>query len=126
MGLANFYGDGLPENRARALSFFREAARLGHEQAQVNLGHMLEHGIGTAADATAAYAYYRQAAVRWRHLEASLRAAVLLYEGRVSSQVVSWAQGIRHATEVRVQYCTSATARFRCAGGGGEATRPQC
>lgn len=67
--------------------------------AHVNAGHMLEHGVATTADATAAYAFYRQAAVRWSDVEASVRAAALLYEGRVSAQIASWEQGMRTAKE---------------------------
>ena len=101
LGLAYYYGDSVPADRQRALAFFRDAAAAGHEQATVNLGHMLEQGDTTAPDATAAYAYYRQAAVRWKHAHSALRAAVLLYEGRVSSAVVSWEQAMRLAYEVR-------------------------
>lgn len=106
LGLLYFYGDGVEESKPRALAFFKEAARLGHVHAHVNAGHMLEHGIATSADATAAYAFYRQAAVRWRDVEACVRAAALLYEGRVSAQITSWEQGMRTAKEASCTGCS--------------------
>lgn len=100
LGLAYFYGDGVEESKHRALSFFKEAARLGHAQAHVNLGHMLEHGISTSADPNAAYAYYRQASIKWQEVEASYRASVLLYSGKVSTRVATWEQGMNAAKEM--------------------------
>lgn len=108
LGLLYYYGDGVEESKPRALAFFKEAARLGHAHAHVNAGHMLEHGVATSADATAAYAFYRQAAVRWRDVEACVRAAALLYEGRVSAQIASWEQGMRTAKEASCTHSTVA------------------
>src|SRR5512139_1361754 len=46
-------GDGIAENPAEALRWYRAAAELGHADAQNNLGAMYLAGTGTARDAVA-------------------------------------------------------------------------
>lgn len=62
-------GDGIAENPAEALRWYRAAAELGHADAQNNLGAMYLAGTGTAKDAVAAAYWYRKAADQ-EHMQA--------------------------------------------------------
>jgi TPR repeat protein len=55
-------GQNLPRDHARAASWFRKAAELGHPQAQVNLAMMHMEGEGVPADNAMAFKWFTQAA----------------------------------------------------------------
>ena len=55
-------GDGLPQDDAAAVRWYRRAAEQGHEAAQFNLGCMYAEGQGVPQDDVEAAYWYRQAA----------------------------------------------------------------
>ena len=62
IGWMYFEGQNLPRDHARAASWFRKAAELGHPQAQVNLAMMHMEGEGVPADNAMALKWFTQAA----------------------------------------------------------------
>ena len=50
-------GEGVPEDDAGAVSWYRQAAELGHAGAQYNLGVMYSRGEGVPEDDIQAYAW---------------------------------------------------------------------
>lgn len=57
-------GQGVPEDPAEALRWFKQAAENGHGPGMSNYGRMLEQGRGTARDAVQAAHWFQQAADR--------------------------------------------------------------
>ncbi len=55
-------GQGVPQDYAQAMIWFRKAADQGEADAQFNLGVMYENGQGVAQDYAQAVAWYRKAA----------------------------------------------------------------
>ena len=55
-------GDGVPENDAEAVKWYRKAADQGHAKAQFNLGSMYENGDGVPENDAEAVKWYRRAA----------------------------------------------------------------
>ena len=55
-------GDGVPENDAEAVKWYRKAADQGHAIAQSNLGAMYEKGNGVPENDAEAVRWYRKAA----------------------------------------------------------------
>jgi TPR repeat protein len=62
IGWMYFEGQNLPKDHARAASWFRKAAELGHPQAQVNLAMMYMEGNSMPADNAEALKWFSQAA----------------------------------------------------------------
>jgi len=62
MGEKCFYGDGLPQDYAEALSWYRKAADQGDAGAEFCLGWMYENGLGVTRDCAEALKWYRLAA----------------------------------------------------------------
>ncbi len=62
IGWMYFEGQNLPKDHARAVSWFRKAAELGHPQAQVNLAMMHMEGEGVPANNAEALKWFTQAA----------------------------------------------------------------
>ena len=62
IGWMYFEGQNLPKDHARAASWFRKAAELGHSQAQVNLAMMHMEGEGVPPDNAEALKWFTQAA----------------------------------------------------------------
>jgi len=62
IGWMYFEGQNLPKDHARAASWFRKAAELGHPQAQVNLAMMHMEGEGVPANNAEALKWFTQAA----------------------------------------------------------------
>jgi TPR repeat protein len=77
LGLYQFYGAGVPQDRIAALTSFRAASDAGHGPAALALALLLDAG-GEPAHALTHYARAGEAG----ELEALLRAGVLLFEGR--------------------------------------------
>ena len=55
-------GDGVPQNQAEGVKWYRLAAEQGNELAQYNLGVMYGTGLGVTQDYVEAYTWYRLAA----------------------------------------------------------------
>jgi TPR repeat protein len=55
-------GDGLPQDYAKAIDFFRKAAEGGDADALYDLGWAYEHGLGVPADRQQATEWYSKAA----------------------------------------------------------------
>ena len=62
LGIMYEYGDGVPENDAEAVKWYRKAADQGHANAQSNLGFMYEKGMGVPENYAEAVKWYRKAA----------------------------------------------------------------
>lgn len=56
LGLMYKYGDGAPQDYAKAIYWCRKAAQQGYAEAQSDLGMMYENGDGVAKNLTLAYA----------------------------------------------------------------------
>ena len=57
-----FKGQGVPQDYAAAVSWYRKAAEQGNASAQYNLGVMYDNGQGVPQDYAAAVSWYRKAA----------------------------------------------------------------
>ena len=58
LGLMYRYADGVPEDLAAALRWYKRAAEQGDIQAQYEVGLMYQEGIGVAADQTEAHRWF--------------------------------------------------------------------
>ena len=56
------FGQGVPQDDAKAVEWYRKAAEQGYASAQKNLGVMYEFGQGVPQDDTKAVEWYRKAA----------------------------------------------------------------
>ena len=64
LGVAYYYGRGVPQDDAQAVSWFRQAAEQGHALAQFSLGFMYYTGQGVAQDYVEAHKWVTLAASR--------------------------------------------------------------
>jgi hypothetical protein len=55
-------GEGVPQDTAKAVRWYRTAALQGLAEAQYGLGLLYENGAGVAQDSTEAVRWYRKAA----------------------------------------------------------------
>jgi uncharacterized protein len=62
LGVMYHKGQGVPQNFAKASSWFRKAAEQGNASAQYNIGIMYDNGQGVPQDYAAAISWYRKAA----------------------------------------------------------------
>jgi len=62
LGVMYAFGQGVPQNAAEAVRWYRKAAEQGYAKAQYNLGVCCDFGRGLAKDHTEAAAWYRKAA----------------------------------------------------------------
>jgi len=62
LGVAYYNGDGVAQDKAEAVRWFRKAAEQGHADAQFNLGLMYGKGEGVAQDKAEAVRWFRKAA----------------------------------------------------------------
>ena len=62
LGVMYDNGDGVPENDAEAVKWYRKAADQGHASAQYNLGVMYSNGEGVPENDAEAVKWYRKAA----------------------------------------------------------------
>jgi len=78
LGYLLYYGLGDEPDSARAVSLWLKAAKDGHSEAQLHLGHAFEDGKGTKQSLVEAYAWYRcslvnsQAAAKTNDSEAQI------------------------------------------------------
>ena len=86
-------GEGVPEDDAEAVAWYRKAAEQDIAVAQYNLGWMYATGVGVPLDDAAAVAWYRKAAEQG-HADAQYFLGVMYAEGRGVSQddaeAVAW------------------------------------
>jgi uncharacterized protein len=61
LGVALFYGNGVPKNEVEALSWYRRAAKQGCGKACHNIGHMYRWGDVVTRSRRQAYSWYRKA-----------------------------------------------------------------
>ncbi len=81
LGLLYYDGDGIAEDKAEAVGWFRKAAAQGSAQAQHNLGVMYDQGEGVAQDPVQAADWFRKAADQG-HTGSQYMLAVLYENGR--------------------------------------------
>ena len=62
LGLMYANGEGVPENNAEAVKWYKRAAELGNDKAQFNLGYMYFNGMGVPENNTEAVKWFRRAA----------------------------------------------------------------
>ena len=62
LGLSYAYGEGVPEDKAEAVKWYRLAAAQGEATAQMSLGNAYEYGEGVPEDYIQAYKWYNLAA----------------------------------------------------------------
>ncbi|MDG1302395.1 MAG: tetratricopeptide repeat protein, partial [Opitutae bacterium] len=60
----NDHGNGIPEDDAEAVRWYRKAAEQGNAQAQYNLGRMYANGNGVPEDNVMAYLWWNLAAAQ--------------------------------------------------------------
>ena len=85
MGVKYANGEGVPEDDAQAVSWYREAAAQGLADAQYNLGVMYANGEGAPEDYVRAYAWLNLAAAQG--LEGAERAKATLRQAMVPAQI---------------------------------------
>ncbi len=85
IGAAYEWGEGVPQDYAAALAWYRRAAEAGGARALVQIGVLLENGMGTERDLPAAAVLFRQAAAAGE-VEGSVRLGMLYEWGRGVSQ----------------------------------------
>ncbi len=78
IGAAYEWGDGVPQDYAAALAWYRRAADAGTTRAMVQIGVLMQDGMGTEPDPQAAASLFRRAAAAGE-VEGSVRLG-MLYE----------------------------------------------
>ena len=69
-------GQGVPQNYAEAMSWYRRAAETGHAKAQNDLGFLYSNGKGVPQDFITAHMWYSLAASKGNDLAAEDRAII--------------------------------------------------
>ena len=94
--LGNMYaeGEGVPQNYATAVSWYRQAAQQGHAEAQYNLGVMYANGRGVPQDYAIAVSWYRKAAQQG-YAKARVNLGLMYAKGKGvpeqdDAQAISW------------------------------------
>ncbi|MGD0961362.1 MAG: tetratricopeptide repeat protein [Methylomonas sp.] len=85
-------GDGVEQDKARALSLYQQSAEKGYAEAQLLLGIIYDQGIGVAQDYSQALFWYRQAAEQG-YAKAQFNLAAMYDEGLGVAQDLSMAAG---------------------------------
>jgi len=85
IGAAYEWGEGVPQDYAAALAWYRRAAEAGEARALVQAGVLLANGMGTERNPQAAAALFRQAAAAGE-IEGSVRLGMLYEWGRGVAQ----------------------------------------
>ena len=93
-------GEGVPEDDAEAVKWFRMAAQQGQAGAQFNLGVMYAYGRGVPEDYVRAYAWYNLAAEQG--YERAVKARERLRE-RMTAKQIARAQELSNAFSQRVR-----------------------
>ena len=81
LGVMYDMGEGVPEDNAEAVKWYRLAAEQGHVEAQHDLGVMYKRGEGVPQDYTEAAKWYRLAAEQG-HVTAQANLGLMCYEGK--------------------------------------------
>ena len=93
-------GEGVPEDDAEALKWYRMAAEQGNAPAQFSLGFMYANGEGVPEDYVRAYAWYNLSAAQG--LEPAVKAKDRLREHMTAKQIAR-AQELSNAFFQRVR-----------------------
>jgi len=105
LGDAYHFGQGMPQDSAQAVAWYRKAAEQGYDDAQNSLGYMYLTGQGVSQDYTEA--------VRWFRLAAAGLRTNILNQGHAAAQ---FHLGLMYATELGVpQDYTEAVRWYRLA-----------
>ena len=91
LGLKYANGDGVPENDAEAVKWFRKAADQGDAKAQVDLGLMYAEGNGVPQDSIRAYVWW-SIAQKQGDIDAANDIEIL--KSRMSQQQIADAQAL--------------------------------
>ena len=81
LGVMYHEGQGVPQNDAEAVKWFRKAAEQGDAKAQTNLGVMYDKGQGVPQNDAEAVNWYRKAAEQG-HANAQYNLGVMYHEGQ--------------------------------------------
>lgn len=82
MGKKLWKGDvGIPQNKTKAVAWFRHAAKGGHTEAQYTLGHLLQTGQTGKRDYREAFKWFQKASAAG-HTAARTRTAVMYITGK--------------------------------------------
>jgi len=68
LGVMYYNGEGVPQDDAEAVKWFRKAAEQGHAEAQYGLGFMYRYGKGVPQDDAKAYTWFAVAAANGHEL----------------------------------------------------------
>jgi TPR repeat protein len=75
-----FLGQGVPEDNAEAVKWYRKAVEQDHGEAFTNLGYMYDFGLGVAQDKHKAVEFYQQGAEKGS-LNAMLNLGISYWKG---------------------------------------------
>ena len=82
-------GEGVPEDDAQAVSWYRKAAEQGFAEAQYNLGVMYVNGTGVPEDDAQAVSWYRKAAEQG-HAKAQYNLGAMYVLGMTILETSKW------------------------------------
>ena len=100
LGVMYANGEGVPEDDAEAVRWYRMAADQGHAKAQYNLGLMYYEGKGVPVNYVTAYAWWNIAAASGHENSSGNRALV---EGQMTSAQIAEAQKLSTEIFDRIQ-----------------------
>ena len=80
-------GEGIPQDYAQALTWYRKAADQGNADAQNNLGVMYEDGHGVSQDYVQAHMWYNLAASHYNADEKDNRDKAIANRDRVATEM---------------------------------------
>ena len=107
LGYGYYWGEGVAQDYAEAVSWFRKAAEQGNAEAQFNLGACYESGQGVAQDYAAAASWFRRAAEQG-HADAQYNLGVYYDKGQGVAQdyaeAVSWYRKAAEQGHASAQY----------------------
>ena len=106
LGARYWHGDGLPEDKGAALTWFRNSAEKGFAKAQLKLGALYQSGNHLKTDHTMAVHWYRRAAAQG-NVEAQYYLGVMFSQGiglmTNLTEAYVWFQLAANHGDVRVQ-----------------------
>jgi hypothetical protein len=109
LGLIYLHGDGVAQDHAKAMSWFRRAAEQDDRHAQIELGGMYQRGEGTAADPQQAQRWFTAHHVRHHHHAHSEQ----MLTWRRQARDLLWARDMRESLAAGPQAADEAIATLR-------------
>jgi TPR repeat protein len=113
LGFCYQNGEGVEQDEAEAVKWYRKAAEQGHSQAQINLGICYDNGQGVEEERTEAMKWYRKAAEQG-HSEAQFNLGIC-YDNDVEMDVAEAVKWYREAAEQghsQAQFCLGSAYKF--------------